>query len=619
MTTSTPLAASLQKGIETIRQVVMTLPNGPGVYRMINARDEVVYVGKAKDLKKRVVSYTFAPKLPHRLQRMVSETVALEIVTTYTEIEALLLESNLIKKLQPHYNILLKDDKSFPYILITKDHSYPRLEKHRGPHHTKGKYFGPFASVLAVEETMILLQKVFLIRNCSDSFFEKRTRPCLQFHIKRCSAPCVNNISQEDYALLVKEASAFLNGKTTTIQDYLAKRMNEASQLLAYEEAAQYRDRLRLLTRIQAHQRINIAKIRDADVIAAVGEGGQTCMQIFFFRQGRNLGTTSFFLAHIADSSLEDQMAAFLTQFYQDRAPAPTILLSHKPTELSLIRDALQEQFGSRSSWEVPKSGAKLELVEHALSNAKGALSRKFAQMATFEALMDQMAITFLMPKRPERIEIYDNSHLQGTHPYGVMVVATSQGFEKKSYRKFAIRSPAPAQGGDDYEMMREVLYRRFARADEKNWVLPDLILIDGGQGQLNVALKVIQELDVDGITVVGIAKGPERNAGKERFFQKGRDNFTLSENDPLMHFLQRLRDEAHRFAIGTHRAKRAKSLIQSKLDEIPGIGPARKKALLNHFGSVRGVAVATIQDLQLVEGINKFVAKKIYAYFHDK
>jgi excinuclease ABC subunit C len=619
MTTSTPLAASLQKGIETIRQVVMTLPNGPGVYRMINARDEVVYVGKAKDLKKRVVSYTFAPKLPHRLQRMVSETVALEIVTTYTEIEALLLESNLIKKLQPHYNILLKDDKSFPYILITKDHSYPRLEKHRGPHHTKGKYFGPFASVLAVEETMILLQKVFLIRNCSDSFFEKRTRPCLQFHIKRCSAPCVNNISQEDYALLVKEASAFLNGKTTTIQDYLAKRMNEASQLLAYEEAAQYRDRLRLLTRIQAHQRINIAKIRDADVIAAVGEGGQTCMQIFFFRQGRNLGTTSFFLAHTADSSLEDQMAAFLTQFYQDRAPAPTILLSHKPTELSLIRDALQEQFGSRSFWEVPKSGAKLELVEHALSNAKGALSRKFAQMATFEALMDQMAITFFMPKRPERIEIYDNSHLQGTHPYGVMVVATSQGFEKKSYRKFAIRSPAPAQGGDDYEMMREVLHRRFARADEKNWVLPDLILIDGGQGQLNVALKVIQELDVDGITVVGIAKGPERNAGKERFFQKGRDNFTLSENDPLMHFLQRLRDEAHRFAIGTHRAKRAKSLIQSKLDEIPGIGPARKKALLNHFGSVRGVAVATIQDLQLVEGINKFVAKKIYAYFHDK
>jgi excinuclease ABC subunit C len=614
-----PLPTSLATGIETIRQVVKTLPNVPGVYRMINARQEVVYVGKAKDLKKRVISYTFAQKLPHRLQRMVSETISLEIVTTHTETEALLLESNLIKKLQPHYNILLKDDKSFPYILITQDHLYPRLEKHRGPHQTKGKYFGPFASVVAVEETMILLQKVFLLRNCSDSFFEKRTRPCLQFHIKRCSAPCVNKISKEDYATLVKEATAFLSGKTTTIQDYLAKRMNEASHALAYEEAAQYRDRLRLLTRIQAHQRINVAKIQDADVIAAVGEGGQTCVQIFFFRQGRNLGTAFFFLAHTTDTSLEDQMAAFLTQFYQDRAPASTVLLSHKPTELALIRDALQEQFGSSAFWEVPKVGAKRELVDHALSNAQGALSRKFAQIATFEALLDQMAQTFLMPKRPERIEIYDNSHLQGSHPYGVMVVATSQGFEKKSYRKFAIRSPALPQGGDDYEMMREVLHRRFVRADEKNWVLPDLILVDGGQGQLNVALKVIQELDVDGITVVGVAKGPDRNAGREKFFQAGRDNFTLPENDPLMHFLQRLRDEAHRFAIGTHRAKRAKTLISSRLDEIPGIGPARKKALLNHFGSARGVGAASLQDLQLVDGINKFVAKKIYAYFHEK
>jgi excinuclease ABC subunit C len=618
MTKTPSLPLSLTRGIETIRQVVKTLPNAPGVYRMINERDEVVYVGKAKNLKKRVVSYTLPLKLPIRLQRMISETFSLEIVTTHTETEALLLESNLIKKLQPHYNILLKDDKSFPFILISQDHEYPRLEKHRGPQRVKGKYFGPFASVVAVEETMILLQKVFLLRNCSDSFFEKRTRPCLQYYIKRCSAPCVHKISQEDYARLVKEATAFLSGRTTSIQEYLAKRMSEASQDLAYEDATQYRDRLRLLTKIQAHQRINVAKIRDADIIAAVNEGGQTCVQIFFFRQGRNLGTASFFLAHTNGASLEDQMAAFLTQFYQDRAPAPRVLLSHKPTELSLIKEALELQFASRTSWEIPKLGAKRGLVEHALTNAQGALSRKFAQNATFEALLDQMAQTFKMPKRPERIEIYDNSHLQGSHPYGVMVVATSQGFEKKSYRKFAIRSPAPAQGGDDYEMMREVLHRRFARGDEKSWVLPDLILVDGGQGQLNVALNVMQELDVDGITVVGIAKGPERNAGREKFFQKGRDIFTLPENDPLMHFLQRLRDEAHRFAIGTHRAKRAKTLVRSLLDDIPGIGPTRKKALLHHFGSARGVSGASVQDLTLVPGINKFVAKKIYAYFHD-
>lgn len=619
MTSSPPLPASLAKGIETIRQVVKTLPSVPGVYRMINGQGEVIYVGKAKDLKKRVVSYTFGLKLPHRLQRMVSETLSLEIVTTHTETEALLLESNLIKKLQPHYNILLKDDKSFPYILITQGHAYPRLEKHRGPHQQKGKYFGPFASVLAVEETMVLLQKVFLLRNCSDSFFEKRSRPCLQYHIKRCSAPCVNKISQKDYAALVKEAMAFLNGKTTTIQDYLAAKMNEASHALAYEEAAQYRDRLRLLTKIQAHQRINVTKVRDADVIAAVGEGGQTCVQIFFFRQGRNLGTASFFLAHTDGSSLEDQMAAFLTQFYQDRAPAPTVLLSHKPTELALINDALQQKFGNRTSWEIPKASAKRELVEHALTNAQGALSRKFAETATFETLLDQMAEMFQMPKRPERIEIYDNSHLQGSHPYGVMVVATPQGFEKKSYRKFAIRAPTPLQGGDDYGMMREVLHRRFARAGEKDWILPDLILVDGGMGQLNVALTVIQELDVDGITVVGIAKGPDRHAGREKFFQAGRDIFTLPENDPLMHFLQRLRDEAHRFAIGTHRAKRAKTLVHSRLDEIPGIGPARKKALLHHFGSARGAAAASLQDLQSIPGINKSVAKKIYAYFHEK
>lgn len=623
MTKTPQLPPSLLKGIEVIRQTVKTLPEIPGVYRMMNSHQEVIYVGKAKDLKKRVISYTFAQKLPLRLQRMVSETVSLEIVTTHTETEALLLESNLIKKLQPTYNILLKDDKSFPYILITKGHAYPRLEKHRGPQHQKGTYFGPFASVTAVEETMILLQKVFLLRNCSDAFFERRTRPCLQYHIKRCSAPCVQKISQKDYDTLVKEAAAFLNGKTTRIQDYLSEKMNEASHQLAYEEAAQYRDRLQLLTRIQAHQRINVAKIRDADIIATMTESGQTCVQVFFFRQGQNLGTASFFLDHTDDIHLADQMAAFLTQFYQERSPAPTVLLSHEPTDFILIQKALQERFQSQTSWEIPTIGTKRELIDHALSNAQGALSRKFAQSSTFEALFDQMTNLFQMPKKPERIEIYDNSHLQGTHPYGVMVVATSQGFDKKSYRKFAIRSTNPSstlpRGGDDYAMMREVLQRRFAHAEEKGWVLPDLILVDGGLGQLNAATEVIQSLDVDGITVVGIAKGPDRNAGREKFFQQGKHPYTLPENDPLMHFLQRLRDEAHRFAIGTHRAKRGKELIKSRLDAIPSIGPARKKALLHHFGSAKGVMTASLQDLQLVPSINKLVAKKIYAYFHER
>ena len=625
--TASALPPSLIQGIETIRQVVKTLSHDPGVYRMLNARGDAVYVGKAKDLKKRVVAYTFAHKLPHRLQRMVSETISMEIVTTHTETEALLLESNLIKKLQPHYNILLKDDKSFPYIMFTQEHPYPRLVKHRGPQQAKGKYFGPFASVVAVEETMILLQKVFQIRNCSDSFFEKRTRPCLQYHIKRCSAPCVRKISEQDYGQFVKEAMAFLKGKTNRIQQYLAVKMNEASAALRYEEAAQYRDRIRLLTRIQAYQRIHVAGIRDADVIAAAShedhqaeqQGNQTCVQIFFFRQGRNFGTASFFLTHTSESTLEDQMAAFITQFYQERPPAATVLLSHKPTEFPLIRAALQEQFGTRTSWEIPRTGPKYDLVDHALTNAQGALTRKFAQNASFEALLDQAATVFQMPERPMRIEAYDNSHLQGSHPYGVMVVATPQGFDKKSYRKFAIQGAPPAQGGDDYGMMREVLRRRFARVGEQNWNPPDLILIDGGLGQLNVALEVIQELDVDGITVVGIAKGPDRHAGREKFFQQGRDIFTLPKESPLMHFLQRIRDEAHRFAIGAHRSRRLKTLVTSRLDEISGIGPSRKKALLHHFGSAQGVAAASLQDLYLVPGINKFVAKKIYAYFHEK
>jgi excinuclease ABC subunit C len=606
-----PTPPSLARGVEIIKEVVKTLPSKPGVYRMINARGQAVYVGKAKDLKKRVIAYTVPSKLPHRLQRMISETCSLEIVTTHTETEALLLESNLIKKLQPRYNVLLRDDKSFPYILITQDHPYPRLAKHRGPPQLKGQYFGPFASIAAVEETLILLQKVFQIRNCSDSFFANRSRPCLQYHIKRCSAPCVAKILPEDYGRFVKEATAFLKGKTTSIQTYLAAKMEEASQNLAYEEAAQYRDRLRLLARIQTYQRINVAGIQDADILAIACRGGRTCIQVFFFRQGRNLGTASFFLSQIEDMALEDQLGAFIPQFYEDRAPASLVLLSHEPTEFLLIQQALGEHYGSRTTWEIPKRSPKQDLVTHALTNAEEALIRKSAQ--SFEALLDQLISLFHLSGRPERIEIYDNSHLQGTHPYGAMVVATPQGFDKKSYRKFAIREGVK---GDDYAMMREVLRRRFAHAQD--WALPDLILIDGGLGHLTTALEVIQGIDVDEMTVVGIAKGVDRNAGREKFFQQGYDVFTLPENDPRLHFLQRLRDEAHRFAIGTHRAKRARALIRSALDEIGGIGPRRKKALLNHFGSAQGVAGASLQDLQLIPTINKSIAKKIYAYFHE-
>lgn len=616
--TFTPLPPSLKTGIQIIKDVVRTLSLKAGVYRMIDQKGDILYIGKAKNLKNRVSSYTQPNRLSNRLQRMVSETVTMEVVTTQSEVEALLLESNLIKKLQPKYNILLRDDKSFPSILITQDHPFPRIAKHRGQQTIKGLYFGPFASGSAVEETLILIQKVFQLRNCSDSFFAARTRPCLQYHIKRCTAPCVRKVTEKDYAEQVKQALAFLSGKSDQIQKYLAEKMHRASDALAYEEAAAYRDRLRILTKIQTHQRINVQGIKNADIIAIAHEGGQTCVQLFFFRQGQNYGTESFFMSHTAQTSLEEQISAFITQFYQDKPPAPLILLSHRPFELSLIGAALQQQHGQKVTLTVPKLGKKLELVTHALANAKEALARKFSEQQTFDKIMDQLTSVFQLPKRPERIEVYDNSHLQGTHPYGAMIVAGQRGFEKKLYRKFTIKSAQPSTGGDDYAMMREVLQRRFARAEEIDWTFPDLILVDGGLGQLNVALEVIKELDVDGITVIGIAKGPDRNAGRERFFKEGSPPFTLEGNPTVLHFVQRLRDEAHRFAIGTHRAGRQKNLTKSLLDDIPGIGAARKRALLKHFGSARAVKGATLQDLQIVPGISKSVATKIHRFFNE-
>ncbi len=605
---------TLKEGAAFIDCAVTTLPSLPGVYRMINDKGVVLYVGKANNLKKRVYSYTQVHKLTNRLQRMVSETRNLEIVTTHTETEALLLESNLIKKLQPRYNILLKDDKSFPYILLTKDHAFSRIFKHRGPQDVAGDYFGPFASILAVDETILTLQRVFQLRNCQDTYFANRTRPCLQYHIKRCTAPCVGLISKDDYDENLKQAQNFLLGKTDWVQRQLALKMNEASEQLNFEKAVTYRDRIRLLTQIQSRQCINTSALENGDVIALVQMGGKACVQIFFFRHGRNLGTESFMLSHSNEQNNEAVMAAFVNQFYRERPPAPVVLLSHTPEEFELITKALKLQHGQITKWEVPKLGLKKELIDHALSNAKGNLERLHAENASIKKVFHDLVDIFYLSKVPERIEIYDNSHIQGTDAYGVMVVANQEGFDKKSYRKFAIKNAH--NKADDYAMMREVMRRRFSHQEE--WLLPDLLLIDGGQGHLSSVLEVMREMNVD-IPVAGIAKGVDRNAGKETFYMPEKEPFSLSGNSSILHFLQRLRDEAHRFAIGTHRAKRQKKIKQSLLDEISGIGPSRKKKLLQHFGSAQHVAKAGLADLQLVEGVSKSIAMKIYQHFHDR
>jgi|CryBogDrversion2_8_1035294.scaffolds.fasta_scaffold00360_7 excinuclease ABC subunit C len=608
------LSETLERGVEILRNFVKTLPSSPGVYRMLGQKQEVLYVGKAKNLKKRVVSYCHIQKLPNRLQRMVAELSSLEIVITHTEIEALLLESNLIKKLQPRYNVLLKDDKSFPYILLTKDHSYSRIVKHRGPQTIKGSYYGPFASIVAVDETVLTLQKIFQIRNCNDNYFANRTRPCLQYHIKRCTAPCVGKISGTEYKDAVNQAEDFLLGKAGLVQQQLAEKMTEASEALEFEKAASYRDRIHLLTQIQSRQRINISGMKDADVIALAQLGGKTCVQIFFFRYGRNFGTESFMLAHTSEETPEVGMAAFLTQFYEERVPAPVVLMNYRPEEMNLIKDAFKGKHKQTTAWEVPKLGLKKELIDHAFANAKASLERKQTESASVAKIFNQITEIFELSKVPERIEIYDNSHIQGKDAYGVMVVANQQGFDKKSYRKFSIKTLG--EKGDDYGMMREVMNRRFAHKEE--WVLPDLLLIDGGEGQLSTVLACLQKMELE-LPVVAIAKGPDRNAGKERFFMPGKDPISLPENSPVLHFLQRLRDEAHRFAIGTHRSKRQRKIGQSQLDSIPGIGALRKKKLLQYFGSAQGVAHAGLADLQLVEGINKAVALKIYQHFHEQ
>jgi len=613
--------SDLARGVEVIRGHLKTLPVTPGVYRMIAADGAVLYVGKAKNLKRRVFNYTQVNRLPIRLQRMVAETETMEFVTTHTEVEALLLESNLIKRLMPRYNVLLRDDKSFPYIMITKGHDYPQLLKHRGSRAQDAWYFGPFASGAAVTRTITALQRAFMLRNCADTVFNARTRPCLQYQIKRCTAPCVGRVSPQEYQAQVDQARAFLSGKSRDIQGELARAMTDAAEALNFETAAQIRDRIRALTAIQAHQDINIeGVVEDADVIAAHADGGSTCIQVFFFRGGRNYGNRAYFPSHDKAQETEDVLSAFVAQFYENKTAPSLVLLSHEVTEHELLTEALSLRAEHKVELAVPKRGDKRRIVEHALTNAREAHGRRLAEHSSQQRLLEGVAEVFGLDAPPDRIEVYDNSHVQGAFAIGGMIVAGPEGFMKNAYRKFNIRSEDAA--GDDYAMMREVLTRRFGRAlkedpERTGGTWPDLVLIDGGQGQLSIARQVFDELGITDVPLVAIAKGPDRNAGREHFFMPDRAPFQMESRDPVLYFLQRLRDEAHRFAIGTHRARRAKAITKSPIDEIPGIGPARKKALLHHFGSGKAVARAGLADLEAVEGINRTVAKKIYDHFH--
>ncbi len=610
-----------KKGFEIIAAFVKTLPATPGVYRMLNEAGDILYVGKAKQLKKRVFAYTQPQKQSVRIQRMIAMTRTMEFTTTHTEAEALLLEANLIKKLKPRYNILLRDDKSFPYIFITGDHEFPQVTKHRGAKDKPGEYFGPFASGMAVNETLAVLHKAFQLRNCSDNIFAMRTGPCLQYQIKRCTAPCVLKVTKEQYAQQVDMARQFLEGKSRAIQEKFAAAMQEASEALDFETAAAYRDRIRALTQIQAHQQVNVEGIESADFHVIYQDKGQTCIQVFFFRAGQNFGNRSYFPRHEKDDAKEDILSAFIAQFYTNKPVPKEIIVNHDVVASDVIEDALRMKAGHKVSILKPSRGQKKDLVEMAEKNAKEALSRRMASEAAQSEVFERLTEIFGLESTPERIEVYDNSHISGTNALGAMIVATPEGFQKNSYRKFNIKDEAAA--GDDYAMMREVLTRRFQallknESEESYAQWPDLMLIDGGQGQLSAALKVMEELGVSDVPVAAIAKGPDRNAGRERFFMPGKEPFSLEPNDPMLYFLQRIRDEAHRFAITSHRARRSRNITANPLDEVPGIGARRKKALLLHFGSAKAVAEAGVADLEKVDGISKAVAEKIYNFFHE-
>jgi excinuclease ABC subunit C len=613
----------LEAGIAAIRMVAKTLPARPGVYRMLDVRGDVLYVGKARTLKSRVTSYTQVPRLTKRLQRMVSQTRSMQIVTTNTEAEALLLEAQLIKRYRPPYNVLLRDDKSFPFILLREDHAFARVQKHRGARRAKGQYYGPFASAGSVTRTLNALQKLFLLRSCSDSFFATRNRPCLLFQIRRCSAPCVGRISEEAYGELVSDAKDFLAGKSTQVQQKLGRLMEEASRNLDFELAAVYRDRLRALTFIQGSQAIHAEGLGDADIFALACKGGVMSIQAFFIRGGNNWGHRSFFPAHTADVPEEEVLSAFLTQFYEEVPPPRLILLDRKLAEADLLAEAFSERAGRKVTLKVPQRGDQANMMRQARRNAEEELDRHLAETSTQARNLRALAETFELEGPPDRIEVYDNSHVMGTNAVGAMIVAGPEGFRKNNYRKFNIKR-AETVPGDDFAMMREVLGRRFARLEKEDpdrsrgdW--PDLLLIDGGKGQLSAVCETLENAGIHDVPVVAISKGPDRDAGREVFHLPGGREITLPPNSPLLFYLQRLRDEAHRFAIGAHRQKRAKSFASNPLDDVPGIGPGRKRALLMHFGTARAVKGAALEDLEKAPGISKAMARGIYDHFHPR
>jgi excinuclease ABC subunit C len=631
---------TLKAGRAAIARAVKHAPSSPGVYRMIDGKGAVLYVGKAKNIKKRVTNYARPTAYDARIARMIAATVTMEFVTTKTETEALLLEANLIKRLRPRFNVLLRDDKSFPYILITSDHWAPQILKHRGARTRAGHYYGPFASAGAVNRTINALQRAFLLRSCSDSFFEARTRPCLLYQIKRCSAPCTGEIDFAGYSQLVREANEFLSGRSRSVQKDLGREMDRASAAMDFEHAAVYRDRLSALSAIQSHQGINPRSIEEADVFAVHQAGGYSCVEVFFFRTGQNWGNRAYFPKADRAFSPGEVLSAFLAQFYDDKPPPRLILASHDFAERALLAEALSAKSGRKVEVGVPQRGERKELVAHALANAREALARKLADTSSQQILLSGLTETFGLPRAPRRIEVYDNSHIAGSNPVGAMIVAGPEGFRKNQYRKFNIRSEELAPG-DDFGMMREVLQRRFKRLlaeaprpslddaiaaeqsgevhpdDEQPW--PDLVLIDGGQGQLGAAQETLAGLGVTDVPLIAVAKGPDRDAGRETFFMTGRSPFKLPPRDPLLYFIERLRDEAHRFAIGSHRTRRKKDIREAGLQEITGIGPTRKRALLRHFGTLKAIERASLPDLAQVPGINAETARKIYEFFHEQ
>jgi len=610
-------------GYKVIQKYISTLDSSPGVYRMLDDQARVLYVGKARNLKARVSNYARPSGHSGRISRMISETSSMMFLTTRTETEALLLEQNLIKQLKPRYNVLLRDDKSFPNILVTTEHRFPQIKKHRGAKSEKGAYYGPFASAGSVNRTLSQLQRVFMLRNCTDAMFESRTRPCLQYQIKRCSGPCVDRISKDEYGAAVKDAQRFLSGRSTEIQEKLAAQMAAASEAMEFEQAAGLRDRIRALTQVQTTQGINPKTVSEADIVALHLEAGQACVQVFFIRANQNWGNRDFYPRVAADMSHAEVMEAFLGQFYGTKEPPRSVILSHDIENADLMQQLLSDKLARKVDITVPLRGEKLELISGALRNAKESLARKMAETATQAKLLRGVAEAFDLDQPPQRIEVYDNSHIQGSNAVGAMIVAGPEGLMKNSYRKFNIASEGLSPG-DDFGMMKEVLTRRFKRLLKEDpdrsldhW--PDLLLIDGGAGQVSAVAKVMAEFGVEDIPMVGVAKGIDRDLGKEEFHMRGQRPFALQRNDPVLYFIQRLRDEAHRFAIGTHRAKRAKAIGATPLDDIAGVGASRKRALLAHFGSAKAVSRANLADLKAVEGISAAMAEKIFGFFHEK